>query len=235
MKDLLICVAHHSQPDRLPYLQAVLKAFADEYELTHDIIIDTQVAALLDVQGANVTICSHVSLAHPFFLTWFHRQHMLDRIADYRWFMYIEDDIYLPFANFDHYRTRFEVLWPHGYVPGFIRVEKHDGEEWAVDQTERQPCMPVLTTHAALRQPYHALWCLPQRALKENIGPNFARMSDSREAAASFPMADLGKTALVQIDDGKVIPECFAYHLSNSYAPCSTSPHGKIKVSEIFL
>lgn len=234
MKDLLCCIAHHANPDRLQYLQRVLKAFADEYAISHDIIVDTNVAALLDVQGANVTICSHVSLEHPFHLCWQHRKHMRDRIEDYKYFYYTEDDIYLPFANFLHYQARFAVLWPN-YVPGFIRVEKHDGEEWVVDVTERQPCVPVRTFHCALKQPYHGFWILPQEALKAGIWEHFVQLHHSREAAASFPMADLGKTALVKIEDGKVIPECWAYHISNSYAPCPTSPFGKLKVGEIFL
>lgn len=247
MKDLLICIAHHSTPGRGQYLASILKAFATEYKLTLDIIVDTQIADVhidvADMWGRITTIVSHVSLEHPFHLCWQHRRHMKERIEDYRYFLYIEDDIYLPFENFEHYRTRFELLWPD-FVPGFVRVEKHEGEEYAVDVTERQPCVPVRTTHAALRQPYHGFWIMPQQALKETMPADFVRLSDSREAAASYPMAELGKTALVQIDDGKVtpdslayqvVPECFAYHLSNNYAPCPTSLHGKIKVAEIFL
>lgn len=233
MKDLLICVAHHAAPDRLQYLLRVLEAFA-EYELSLDILIDTN-AAGLDVRGKNITTVHHTSFDHPFFLTWMHRRHMKDRIEDYHAFAYFEDDILLPFENFDHYQTRFGLLWPD-YAPGFIRVEKYKGEEYAVDVTKRQPCFAVRTFHTALRQPYHGFWIMPQKALKETMTPDFVRLSDSREAAASYPMWGLGKTVLVQIDDeGKVIRECFAYHLSNSYASCPTSPHGKIKVSDIFL
>jgi hypothetical protein len=250
-KDLLVCIAHHSTPGRGQYLATILKAFATEYKLTLDIIIDTQRPDVridpADIYGAITTVVSHVSLEHPFHLAWCHRRHMWDRIEDYSWFMYIEDDIYLPFATFDHYRTRFELLWPD-FIPGFVRVEKHEGEEYAVDVTERQPCVPVRTNHAALKQPYHGFWIMPQRALKETMRGDFVRVSDSREMAASYPMWELGKTALVQIDGGErfssdaservrfqVIPECFAYHLPNGYAACPESPFGKIKVSEIFL
>lgn len=232
-KDLLICLAHHANPDRLQYLQRVLKAFADEYECSHDLIVDTNSPALLDVQGANVTIVSHVSLEHPFHLAWQHRKHMRDRIDDYRWLAYFENDLCLPFANFLHYQDRYTRLEATGCVPGFIRVEEYNGEQYVVDVTERQP-LPA-GNHVALKQPYFGFWIMPQDALKASMGPKFVRLSDSREAAASFPMADLGKTALVQIDDGKVIPECWAYHISNSYAPCPTSPFGKIKVADIFL
>lgn len=233
MRDLLVAISHHDQPGRLEYLKQVLETFA-EYPLSVDVIVDTQTTNL-DVRGENLTVVSHPSLAHPFHLCYQHRVHFRDRLEEYRWFCYCENDIAIPWTAFDHYRTRFMLLWPQGYVPGFVRVEKHNGKEWAVDQTERQLCQPVLDIHCALNQPYCACWIMSQEALRESMGPNFVRLSDSREAAASYPMSDLNKTALVQIDNGKVIRECYVHHLSNNYAPCSTSPHGKIKVADIFL
>lgn len=232
MKDLLISISHHANPDRLQYLLRVLKTFS-EYPISHDVVIDTN-AVGLDVRGENLTVVSHPSLAHDFHLCWQHRVHFRDRLDDYRWFLYCENDIAVPFSHFDHYRTRFFLLWSD-YVPGFVRFEKHDGEEWAVDQTERQPCVCVRSYHCALNQPYHGFWCLPQDALRDTMRPDFVRLSDSREAAASYPMADLNKTALVEVKDHRVSPLCCVHHLPNTYAPCETSPHAKIKVADIFL
>lgn len=230
MKQLLVCISHHSAPGRIEYLRQVLNGFA-EYELAIDIIIDTNVAAL-DVRGENLTVVSHVSLEHPFHLCWQHRRHMKERIDDYRWFMYVEDDIYLPFENFAHYQRNFEYLWPYN-VPSFIRVEEHEGEEYVLDVTERQERTGAgLTT---LRQPYHGFWIMPQWALKETMRGDFVRLSDSREIAASYPMWELNKTPVVELDGKQVSPKCFAYHVSNNYAPCKTSPHAKIKVADLFL
>lgn len=232
MKDLLVTIAHHSAPGRLQYLRRMLEEFA-KYELTNDVLIDTDVAGL-DVHGDNITTVHHPSLAHPFHLTWIHRQHMKAELENYRYLAYFEDDILLPWENFDHYRERFFLLWPD-YVPGFVRVETYNGEQFAVDATERTPIQCVRDYHCALRQSYHGFWIMPQEALKATMKPDFVRVSDSREAAASYPMADLNKAVLVEVEAGGVSKKSLAYHLSNSYAPCATSPHGKISVADIFL
>ena len=233
MKDLLICIAHHHTRDRLEYLRRVLTAFADEYALSHDIIIDTNVAAL-DVKGENVTSVCHASLSHPFHLTWMHRRHMKERIEDYGCFMYTEDDIYLPFENFKHYLGNFELLWP-AYVPSFTRVEVFEGEEFLLDVTERQESNAVVPSFCTLKDPYHGFWILPQSALKQTMTADFVRLSDWREMAAAYPIWELHKTPVVELDGNRVSRKCLAYHLPNNYAPCPTSPHSKIKVADIFL
>lgn len=247
MKDLLVCVPHHHQPDRLPYLLRVLETFA-EYELACDVIVDTNVAGLA-VKGDNVSTVHHASMAHPFHLTWFHRQHIRSEIENYRWYAYIEDDLLLPFTHFERYRENFEMVWPNA-VPAFLRIEAMNGVNFAVDVTVKQSCVPVVIqdrTFCTLAQPYHAAWILPQKALRESLRQDFVRLSDSRETAASFPSWELGKTPLVQIELStpldpevskpryQIHPECWAFHVPNNYSREPESPHGKIPVKEIFV
>lgn len=234
MKDLLVAVSHHDATDRREYLRRVLKTFA-EYPLSVDLIVDTQVTDL-HVLGDNVTVVSHPNLAHPFELCWKHRVHFRDQIENYATFFYIENDMVLPYENFLAYQRNFEQLWPAGYVPGFVRVEQHEGEEYAVDQVERQAWNEKVPGFCALNPGYHGFWILPRQVLKDAMATtNFVRLSDSREAAASFPLADLGRTALVQVEGKHVARTSLAYHVSNKYAPCPTSGNGKIKLGELFL
>lgn len=233
MKDMLVAISHHDSPERLDYLRQVLQAF-HEYELDYEIVIDTQTPKLIDVPGEHTTIVAHPSLAHPFFLCWCHRQHFRDRIDDFEYFLYLENDMVLPYENFLAYQRHFEQLWPAGYVPGFVRVEKHEGEEYAVDQTHLQQWNERVPHFCELNPGYHGFWLMPRQALKETMSPNFVRLSDSREAAASYPTADLGRTPLVQVDGRHVVRTSLAYHVSNKYASCPDSANGKIKVSEIF-
>lgn len=230
--ELLICITHHHSTDRLEYLLQILQSFKDEYSLRHDIIVDTNAA--LDVTGDNTTTVHHNSLAHPFHLAWMHRQHMKERIEDYDWFMYVEDDIYLPFENFLNYLRNFELLWPD-YVPSFVRVERFNGEEYALDVTTRRECNLVQDGFCTLKQPYHGFWIMPQQALKETMRSDFVRLSESREVAASYPMWELHKTPVVQIEGNHVSRLCYAHHLPNNYARCPADPHAKIKVADIFL
>lgn len=235
-KDLLVAISHHDQPDRLQYLLSVLRTFS-EYPLSVDVIVDTQVVGL-DVRGDNLTVVSHPSLAHDFHLCWQHRAHFRDRINDYANFFYCENDISVPFENFRNYQENFRLLWPN-CVPSFLRVEEFEGVEFALDVTERQECTLIHVggqrSFTTLKQAYHGCWILPQWALKETMTPDFARLSDSRETAASFPMWELRKTPLLQMEGKQVSRKAFAFHLPGNYARCPTDPHAKIRVADIFL
>lgn len=238
MRDLLICIAHHSAPGRLNFLAQVLREFRNQYKIGHDIIIDTDAEGWTVEDGwdDNETVVFHPSLAHPFNLTWCHRKHMRARIDRYQWFAYFEDDLLLPFENFLHYMDNFALLWPK-YVPSFLRVETLDGAEYALDVTARQQLKQIQIgdrTFTTLSQPYHACWCMSQAALRESMTPEFDRVSESREVAASFPMWELNKTPLVELDGNQISKKCIAYHLPNNYCRAPESPHGKIRVEEIF-
>lgn len=242
MKDLLICISHHSAPGRLDFLRQTLLAFKD-YQEELDIIIDTNAVGLMipDLLWDDISIVSHVSLAHPFHLTWQHRRHFKDRLDQYSYFLYLEDDIRLNYPNYLRYLANFTQLWPN-YVPSFVRIEELNGIKMALDVTRPQICQPIEVAgrlFCALQQPYHGFWLMPRAELAASMSDAFTRVSDSRETAASFPMWELGKTPLVQIEqvDGRyqIHPECWAFHLPNNYSREPSSPHGKIPVKEIFV
>lgn len=235
MRDLLITVAHHHTPERLTYLLRILKAFRDEYALDYDVVIDSN-AELLAVTGENVRTVVHTNLEHPFHLTWQHRFHMEAERDNYGWCAYFEDDLLLPFENFLRYMDNFAILWPK-YIPSFIRIETMNGVEFVVDVTQQQALNPIAIEQSfcSLIQPYHGFWIMPQWALKQTMTPEFTRVSDSREAAASYPMADLHKTPVVELDGKRVSRHSFAWHLPNNYCRAPESPFGKIKVEDIFL
>lgn len=159
-------------------------------------------------------------------------------IDKYRWFLYCENDLLFPFANFQNYQENFALLWPN-CIPSLLRVEEFEGSEYALDVTQRQECTLIHVggqrSFTTLKEPYHGLWAMPQLELKETMPPDFDRLSDSREVAASFPMWELNKTPLLQMDGKQVNRKCLVSHLANNYAPCPTSPYGKLKIGDIFL
>lgn len=238
MKHLLVCISHHDSPGRLQYLERVLDEL-EKYRVSYEVVIDTNLVGIGTAPRVadNITTVAHPNLEHPFLLCWLHRQHMKAAIENFEWFLYLENDLLLSFENFKHYQENFEMLWPN-FVPSFLRTETIDGEEFALDVTRRQPRVPIVVqdrVFCTLSEPYHALWCLPQSTLKETMRGDFTRMSTSREIAASYPMWELNKTPLVELDGTQISRSCFVPHLSNSYAPCPTSAFGKIKVADIFL
>lgn len=240
-KDLLICISHHYSEDRIMYLKRLISSFIGTYLINFDIIIDTNINKLLGFEKlSNVKVISHENLDHSFYLTWQHRAHFKKNIDNYENFMYLEDDMYLPFQNYQNYLTSFKVLWPK-FVPSFVRIEEFQGKEFITDCIKTQE-LNVFNINGkqftTLSNPYHAFWIMPANELRETMIDTFVRVDQSREHAASYPMWELFKKPLVELEhvNGKfeISKKCYSYHLANNYATCKESPHAKIEPKNIF-
>jgi len=237
----MICIAFHFDESRLPFLAKVLQNIAGNYKCDYGVYIDTNTTDFGKYAKEFELAWSH-KLAHPFHLTWMHREHMIEEIDNYDYFMYIEDDMLVPWENVLNYIENFKLLWDKGFVPSFIRVEEKNGEQFVTDITKQQKASPYAMiggkSFIALDEPYHAFWIMPQKELKESMRKDFFRLSDSREGAASYPMADLGRKPLVEVeivnDKYEVSPKCHSFHISNTYVN-GDSNFAKIKLENIFL
>jgi hypothetical protein len=240
MKDLLVCISAHYNPDRTKYLEEVIYKLRSTYKVSLDIIIDTQTFNYEHLNNSeNMQVFVHQNLKHPFHLTWCHREHIKNSIDRYKNFMYIEDDMDVPFENYQNYLENFKILYPK-YVPSFVRIEKKDGEEFISD-------IPTVQNLDAIKIGekwfhifpfpinYHAFWIMPQKALKESLKNNFVQYTDGREFAAMYVGWELGKQALVELDNGLISKKCYSYHLPNNYALSVGHPNGKIKPEDIFI
>lgn len=234
-KDLLVCIAHHYSSARFEYLCEVLDNFAEKYNCSLDIIIDTNSdeleKELLPIR--NIKIVTHTGLEHPFHLTWMHRKHIKDNIDNYEIFLYVEDDVLVPYENYLNYLENFKLLWPK-YVPSFIRVEEKEDGQYVGDVHEKQYLNIINVGDKQFNAfpfpfNYHAFWIMPQKELKEVMDDGFVMLSDGREFAASFVAWHLGKPALVEIEDNQVSKKCYSYHLPNN------APFVNLKLNEIFL
>jgi len=241
-KDLLICIAFHYSRDRIKYVYELIKNFNDNYKCSFDIFIDTNmIVHHTDPGFAYMSHCScflHENLKHPFHLTWQHRKHFKENIDNYENFMYVEDDMLLPYENYLNYLENFKLLWPRA-IPSFVRIETNgSGEEFITDATERQKLEIAFIEgkhFTTLKNPYHAFWIMPAKELKETMTANFNRLHESRETAASYPMWELLKTPLVEIENGQISKKCYSYHLPNNYTLSKESQFAKIKPNEIFI
>ena len=239
-KSLLICIAFHCSEKRVDYLKRILAEIFFTYDIDCKIIIDTNshdaYNLIKTLNPIKVDIVVHENLAHPFHLTWMHRKHIKHNIDNYDYFMYLEDDMLLPYENFLNYIENFKLLWPVA-VPGFIRIEKHDGVEYVADVTEHHKlknvncvgCGDKKFESLPFLQNYHAFWIMPQKELKETMKPDFVKVTDGREFAAMYVGWELGKPCLVQIENGQVSTKCYSYHLPNNVSKKI------IKANEIFI
>lgn len=240
-KKLLVCIAFHYIPEKLVYLKKIIENFSN-YDLDVTIIIDTNSYELLKyINYTNVIIFVNAELEHPYYLAWFHRKHIIDLLNDYDYFMYTEDDIFLPYENFVKYLENFNNLFPM-YIPSFIRLEDLECEYFVVDIQKAQKIMSseIIFSNGerfiSLDRPYHGFWIMPGKELKETMISAFVRKSISREFLASYPIGALNKKPLVMLnDDNKISSLCYSYHLPNTYVNMKGLKHkfGKIKLKNL--
>jgi hypothetical protein len=76
---------------------------------------------------------------------------------------------------------------------------------------------------------------MPQKQLKATLTPRFVRMELSRENAASYPMWELNRTPMVRIENNKISPLCYSYHLTNNFASFPNTPFGKIEIDKVLI
>jgi len=208
MQSLLICIAFHYVEARIIYLNKIINRFLNTY-ISHNIQIiissnDTKTSDYIIKNYAhcnNIQVILYTSLEHPYYLTWMHRKQMNDLIDNYDIFMYVEDDMDIPYENFLNYIENFKLLWPN-YIPGFIRIETKDSLDYSPDTpslndiTEiKYDDIVIIDTKKfiTLKCPYHAFWILPKKELKDTITHNFVKVSDSREEAAWYGFIELKK------------------------------------------
>lgn len=231
---LLVCIAFHYIPDRVGQLMKVVDRLT-AYDMDVSIIIDTNSPFYLP-ERKGVSISIHNNLSHPYHLAWRHRRHFKENINKYDWFMYLEDDMDVPYENFNEYVHNFEMLWSQNCVPSFVRIEEYNGKKFVTDVTSVQRLQKVIIGEkefVSLSQPYHAFWIMPKKELSSSLSNNFVREELSRENAASYPMWELGRKPLVRIENGIISPLCYSFHLTNNYAPYSCTPFGKIEIDKL--
>lgn len=236
-KKLLVCIAFHYNENRIGYLETVLNEFR-KYKMQVDIIIDTNTAHVAELNCIkdynDVIVVTHSNLEHPYHLTACHRSHMLKHLNDYDWFYYTEDDMMLPYENFNSFVKQFDSVWPD-YIPGFVRVENHLHNEFLEKCTP--DIMDPITSDMIVNinnksyirmlyhYNYHAFWILPKTALRESILkigedkflsiPEFAEV---REHLASFAIWTLNIPSVLAINENKQLDSrCISYHLPNNY------------------
>lgn len=257
---LLVCVCFHYSAEKFPHLCRVVENFLSNYPES-DIIVDTNSrhseTAVSEKFSANPRIKTvvHDGLAHPFHLAWVHRCHFRRELDSYDVFMYVEDDIWVPYENYLNYLEVFRMVWPN-YIPSFVRTEEKDGQLYCADAFIRTRIRDadVLTfggrRFVTLDNPYHAFWVMPRGALKESMNCDFERVYEGnkwiREIAASYGLMpgrrpcvrwgsyDIQKVGVVEVDGNmKVSPLCLVKHTTNKYINDWGFNFGKIRMDKI--
>lgn len=248
---LLAHIPFHYVPQRWQYLERVLAALG-EYKLERVVaVVDSNtsdVCALvegLSLPGhIDVRVDVHENLAHPFGLTWAHRKNMARSLESFDTFMYLEDDIHVPWKTFEAWLRRQDVVGRRGYIQGFLRVES-DVAGRAVSTDWRRPLRRprvIQIGEARYVRPeafYQACWVYARSVMQRfvatdawvrgfhrwssvtrghrNLGDaNYAREFSAFGMACATP----GRPrVLLPVDaHGQIARDAWVWHLPNNYA-----------------
>jgi hypothetical protein len=253
---LLVHVAFHFVPHRWQYLERVLAGLA-EFEIDRVLVVidsntnevSERLAALSLPSRCTVRVDVHANLSHPFDLTWAHRSHMASALESFDYFMYLEDDIFVPWQTFDAWLRRSESVSNRGFIHGFLRIEFNlAGRPVASDwlSSAKRPSVIEIDGIKYIRPEwfYHACWIYSRRTMRRFVRSDawtrgFHRWSSvtrlyrhtgsanyTREFSA-FGMACAAPgrpRILLPVDDsGQILSDAWVYHLPNNYAQGSSS------------
>lgn len=265
--NLCICIASHYEDnsqttkylnhdisERFKYLNHIINRFTSTYDIPHHIHIDTnsqktkeyleeKFPEYFHANGISVTV--HTNLEHPYALTWMHRNFILHNLFQFTHFMYLEDDIDIPFPNFKRFLENFDVLYPE-YIPSFFRVEIANNKLYYCDLQYPGPTKFKLTDivkrggRRFLKLPtdYQASWILPRDVIIKHIYKNIGCFMDLgfihptiqkeleetrwaawgvRERAASLGIYGFGFHGYIELEENENKPkqESIVWHMGN--------------------
>jgi hypothetical protein len=125
--------------NRIIYINNIINE-TNKYEYTTDIFIHTNNKDLHEgfftpYTNGYIKIIKHdLSKENPFYLTWKCRDLLKKQKDDYDIFMYIEDDILVPYNAIKYWLEYNEKLIEYGYNLGFVRIEiNKDNIEYITD------------------------------------------------------------------------------------------------------
>lgn len=222
------------------------------YEYTTDIFIhtnnvDLHVGMFNTYTNGDIKIIYHdVSTIHPFYLTWKCRELLQEQRNDYDIFMYIEDDILVPYKAIQYWLQYNQFLLEMNYNVGFLRIEVEDGIEYITDL-----CGEVFDTCIELhgkkycvnnKNPYCAFWIYNKHEFNTFVDSTYYNMNTisgygiREQSAIGLHGIHTGyyKHTLIPVVNNTLIEECKIYHMPNNYVRDKHTSFATIQFNKAF-
>jgi hypothetical protein len=235
--------------DRVIYINNIIDE-TNKYEYTTDIFIhtnniDLQESLFNNYTNGSINIIYHdLSNIHPFYLTWKCRDLLQQQQNDYDIFMYIEDDILVPYKAIKYWLEYNEKLIEMNYNLGFVRIEVENNIEYITDLygTKLDTIINLNETKYCVnnKNPYCAFWIYNKNEFNKFVNSNYYDIRnilnyDIREQSA-IGLHGSGtnwyKNTLIPINNNKLIEDCKIYHMPNNYVLNKNTPFATIKFDE---
>jgi hypothetical protein len=189
-------------------------------------------------------IYHNLSNIHPFYLTWKCRKLLQQQQNDYDAFMYIEDDILVPYKAVKYWLENNEKIIQMNYNLGFVRIEVENNVEYITDFNGKQLDTIIHlngTTYCVNNHnPYCAFWIYNKNEFNRFVNSQYYDINNIvghgvREMSA-IGLHGIGTnwyiSTLIPIVDNKLIDDCKIYHLPNNYVMNKGNSFATIKFDE---
>jgi hypothetical protein len=189
----------------------------------------------------------------PDYLTWKHRDLMEKQIHNYDVFLYMEDDIGIPYKTFQYWLKYKDALKTENLDLGFCLIESLNNKDWFCS-TILKPCsvyIKIMDRYFAWNhQNYSAFWICDKEEMNRFInsvywkrhgyfpeGPGKPEGPHIRESAAigfkmSYNRFCVGSFYPLTADEKNVSDICYVYHVSANYIN-SEHEQGKFPVTRL--
>jgi len=235
--------------DRVIYINNIIDA-TNKYEYETDIFIHTNFKDLKKEMFNNYTngcikiIYHDLTNIHPFLLTWKCRELLYQQKNEYDIFMYIEDDILVPYKAIKYWLEYNKKLIEMNYNLGFVRIEVENNIEYLTDLCEEK-FDTILNLDGKRycvnnKNPYCAFWIYNKDEFNNFVNSKYynCRNIDGYSTREQSAIGLHGsytpwyKNTLIPIVNNKLIDDCKIYHMPNNYVNNKESMFATIKFDE---
>ncbi len=230
---LVIHITFFFMKDRIKYINRIIDE-TNNYQYQADIFIHTNDDNVRNdyfhkyVNGTLCVVHHNLHGIHPYYLSWKCRELMTEQKDKYETFMYIEDDILVPWSTIEYWLKYHKDLIKNGYNLGFVRIEVEDNIEYITDITHKMHNMISINSIKYCVNdvnPYCAFWIYDKDEFNKFVTSKYYDCNniinyETRESSA-IGLHGLGtnwyKNTIIPIMDNKLIENCKIYHMPNNY------------------
>uniref|UniRef100_A0A6C0B841 Uncharacterized protein n=1 Tax=viral metagenome TaxID=1070528 RepID=A0A6C0B841_9ZZZZ len=220
--------------NRVIYINNIIDE-TNKYEYTTDIFIHTNFIDLKKemfntyTNGYIKIICHDLSNINPFYLTWKCRELLQQQKNEYDIFIYIEDDILVPYKAIKYWLEYNKKLIEMNYNLGFVRIEVENNIEYLTDLHGNKFDTIIILNETKYcvnnKNPYCAFWIYNKNEFNNFVNSKYYTINNIqgyniREQSAiglHGLYTDYYKNTLIPIINNKLIEECKIYHMPNNY------------------
>jgi hypothetical protein len=229
--------------ERIQYVNKIIDE-TNRYGCTTDIFIHTNIyleGAFAPYTNGRLQIVVHdLSKTDPFYLTWKCRDLMREQQHDYDLFMYVEDDILVPFKAVQYWLQHNEKLIELNYNLGFVRIEVDHQVEFITDLYGEKLDTLIHVEGAPYcvnnKNPYCAFWIYTKNEFSKFVNSPYydpqriAGYGIREQSAVGLHGLHTPwyKNTLIPIIDNKLAEACKIYHLPNNYVLNKNTPFATI-------